>query len=537
MRYKGIVSIALCLALARAAFGADERILLASTGLPQRLAGADSGLVGGDRGGKASVAGAGDWILDNAVSVRGYRGGMDYVLAPAEYRLDLSTDLLLHFESTRPADVAAHYRCAAGSAFAVDTKSALLGRGAARFRGPSSALSLNPLDGALLKGGSRFRDFSIEFWLYPAVSENGEVILEWKSFRRLTGAVETESFSCVVSGGRLAWSFSNFFEKPVLGGGTREELANRVELRAKSPLVPKTWSHHLLRYDGDTGLLEYLVDGVTEATAYATADGHEAGGSGAGGSVFTPAIGADAPLQIGVNYSGLMDEFRMTSASPDRPALTAYGRDPGLVISPVIDLGVGHSRLKSIEAVKKTPGNSSIELSYRISDDWVGWNLDTPEWQPVRSGQSLPSSARGRYVQIRAELFPDGTGKYSPSLSSYLVHFEPDELPPPPARIVAVPGNGRIEIKWSRVPDADVAGYLIYYGSAPGEYYGESAAEGASPIDAGNVISFTLSGLPNGQLVYIVIAAYDAAASPGAAASRAGEFSREVSARPSRTAE
>lgn len=529
--------MALCLALSWAAFAVDERILLASTGLPQRLAGADSGLPGGDRGGRASVGGAGDWLLDNAVSVRGYRGGSDYVLAPDEYRPDLSTDLLLHFESTKPSDVASHYLCSAGGSFALDRKAALLGRAAARFRGSSSTLSLSPLEGALLKGGNRFRDFSIEFWLYPTVAENGEVILEWKSFRRLTGAVETESFSCVISGGRLAWSFSNFFEKPILGGGTRAELANKIELRAKSPLIPKKWSHHLLRFDGDTGLLEYLVDGVTEATAYATADGHEGGGSGAAGSVFTPAVGADAPLQIGVNYSGLMDEFRITNAAQDRPQLTSFGRDPGLVISPVIDLGVGHSRLRSIDATRKTPGNSSIEFSYRISDDWVGWSPDSPEWLPLRPGQALPSSARGRYVQIRAELFPDGTGKYSPSLSSYLVHYEPDELPPPPARVVAIPKNGAIELKWSRVPEADVAGYLVFYGDAPGEYYGTEAVEGASPIDAGNTVSFTLSGIPNGRLIYIVVAAYDAAASPGAAASRAGEFSQEVSARPSRTAE
>lgn len=537
MRYKGIVCLALGLALSGAASALDERILLAP-GLPaRRLAGADSALSGGDKGGLANVASAASWLSDNAVAVRGFKGGTDFVLAPAEYRLDGDTDLLLHFDGARPEDEAAHYGCRPSPSFAIERQRALLGRGAALFKGPASALSLEPGAGALLQSGSRFRDFAIEFWLYPSVAENGEVILEWKSLRKLPKGIEPESLSCVILGGRISWSFNNFFEKPILGGGSRAELATRVELRARSPLVPKAWSHHLLRFDGDTGLLEYLVDGVPEATAYATVDGHEGSGGGAGGGVFAPAIGASAPLVLGVDYSGLMDEFRLTRAPVDKPSLSAYGTDPGLVISPVADLGAGHSRLSSIEVARKTPGDTSIEFSYRVSDDWVGWGLDSPEWIPFRPGQALPETARGRYVQVRAELYPDGRGRSTPSLSSYVLHFEPDELPPPPSRIVATPKNGAIELRWSRVLDSDVAGYLVYYGDVPGEYYGEEAAEGPSPVDAGSSTTITLSGIPNGKLIYIVVAAYDAAAAPGAAAARAGEFSKEVAARPSRTAQ
>ncbi|HSV56850.1 MAG TPA: fibronectin type III domain-containing protein, partial [Magnetospirillaceae bacterium] len=67
--------------------------------------------------------------------------------------------------------------------------------------------------------------------------------------------------------------------------------------------------------------------------------------------------------------------------------------------------------------------------------------------------------------------------------------------------------------------------------SAPGEYHGTDADQGRSPLDVGNVTSVTLTGLRNGRLYYFAVTSYDAVLPR-----RPGEFSREVSARPSRTA-
>ena len=64
---------------------------------------------------------------------------------------------------------------------------------------------------------------------------------------------------------------------------------------------------------------------------------------------------------------------------------------------------------------------------------------------------------------------------------------------------------------------------------------------------AGGATSMTITGVPNGRLLYFAVAAYDgapaviaagvAASSPRRAIQRAGEFSPEASARPSRTAD
>ena len=288
MSHKGICIISLCLLAAVPARALEERIEL---------------LPGQPRAETASTARAiGDWRADGAVLRKGFKGGMDYVVADQVYAPDASVDLLLHFDGASDSDETGNWSLSAGSSFSIDRARALLGGGAGSFRGPDSSLMLSPRPGSIFGkprgGGSGFRDFSIEFWLFPANADNGEVILLWRSLRKLPSGVQAQQLSCVVSGGRLSWSFSGFFVDPVGAKGEGQGAAKAadsgasIELRGLSPLVPRAWSHHLLRFDGDTGLIEYLVDGRPEATAYATASGRE------GGTVFEPAVGAAAPLEF-----------------------------------------------------------------------------------------------------------------------------------------------------------------------------------------------------------------------------------------------
>ncbi len=524
MNYKGICILSLCLLATVPARALEERITL----LP----------------GHATARTVGDWQADGAVLRKGFKGGMDYLVADREYKPDPSVDLLLHFDDISDSDATGNWAASAGPAFSIDRATARLGEGAGDFRGPDSAMTLSPKPSSLFGGNSRFRDFSIEFWLYPANADNGEVILLWRSLRRLPSGVLGQQVSCVISGGRLSWSFSGFFARP--GAAKDSDADSRVELRARSPLIPRAWSHHLVRFDGDTGLVEYLVDGRPEATAYATATGRE------GGTVFEPAIGAAAPLEFCPEYSGLADELRISRGFVDEPSLRPFGPDSAAVVSPVADFGYGHSRLVAVDAEYRTPGMASVEFAYRIADSWAGWSGDTPPWIPLRPGEALPDSVRGRYVQVKAELYPDGSGLASPSLSSITLRFEADPPPPPPARLVAYPKDGAVELHWTKVPAADLAGYLVYYGDRPGEYFGMGADQGPSPIDAGDTTTLRVTGIPDGRLLYFVVAAYDSAPDPDAglpraeagdgvaakdrAEARSGEFSPEAAARPSRTA-
>jgi hypothetical protein len=72
---------------------------------------------------------------------------------------------------------------------------------------------------------------------------------------------------------------------------------------------------------------------------------------------------------------------------------------------------------------------------------------------------------------------------------------------------------------------------VVYYGNSSGDYFGTGALEGPSPVyvRGADISSMTLNGLKNGLLYFIAVAAIDGAEPP-----HIGEFSREITARPSR---
>jgi hypothetical protein len=78
-----------------------------------------------------------------------------------------------------------------------------------------------------------------------------------------------------------------------------------------------------------------------------------------------------------------------------------------------------------------------------------------------------------------------------------------------------------------------VGGYVVYYGTASGEYFGDHAIlEGAvvkPPVNVGNRTAVRIEGLTNGALYYFAVAAYSTA---GGGWSEPGGFSREAAARP-----
>jgi hypothetical protein len=74
---------------------------------------------------------------------------------------------------------------------------------------------------------------------------------------------------------------------------------------------------------------------------------------------------------------------------------------------------------------------------------------------------------------------------------------------------------GSIPLAWNPVPDADVAGYRVYHGTAPGSY--------TQSVDVGNVTSTTLSGLADCTVHYVSVKAYDT--SGNLSASYAGSIS------------
>lgn len=558
-----LLLVYLLFAISVSLFGVGEKTLSIGGSAAWRLAESRSGIIEMDKLRPHPVL---------ALAVGGNSPGGSGANAGYDHAMDMS----LSFDEGRAdlfADSTGHYRIisAAGAGLsAADIRWARAGNGAALFSvaaapigsafpialgsaGSAGPLALEACDrDALFAAGRHIRDFSLEFWLYPLNMENGEQILSWTSsmpaqkFSARTASREyfSQKIQCAAVKNKLQWTFQNFFSAP---GG---EKHINLTLTGDSTVVPKTWSHHLIRFDSDTGLLEYLVNGKVETIVYASSTGGE------GGEVYTPVIGEGGSFVLGGRFSGLMDEFKIRGGSSE-PGLQKYAPRGGRMETRVIDLGERSSGILKLEASGgrialagrsvrneyagqgdfRFTDNSAIQFFIRTADNPYRWT--DADWRPVMPGTALPAGLNGRYVQLAAVFYPSGDGETSPYLEELRIVYRPDEPPLPPARLMAVAADGAVELSWRNSPSADTSGYLVYYGLARGEYFGESAVIGASPIDAGKRTGLRIEGLENGVVYYFAVAAYKGnPADPLRDTSlNVGEFSREESARPLRMAE
>jgi hypothetical protein len=461
-------------------------------------------------------------------------------------------DMIISFDEGRPdlfADHTGNYRVnAAASLRAADRRWAKEGTGAAHFSGEGEpGLTIFPRKpDALLAPGRPVKDFSIEFWLYPFNADHGEQILSWTSVRQAaSGASVYQRIEGMFIKNRLHWTFTEFFSNP---GDT---LHPALSLNSIAPLVPQTWSHHLIRFDSDTGIVEYLVNGKLEGTVYATSTGRE------GGDVYRPVIGREGQLVLGRHYTGIMDEFRTYSRYIETPSLNRYPREGGRVETRFLDLGERNTDILKVEALGGRfsaagasgsggriyheyagTGNflfsdsSALQLFIRAGNNPYSWTNDESEWFPVTPRGELPETLRGRFIQLAAVFYPSGDGETTPYLDEIRVLYKPNEPPLPPALVSAAARNGAVDLSWRANPDPKVGGYLIYYGNSAGEYFGDDAILGPSPINVGKRTSIRLDGLQNGSLYFFSVAAYNLSEDD-----LPGPFSREVSARPLRMME
>jgi hypothetical protein len=381
--------------------------------------------------------------------------------------------------------------------------------------------------------------------------ENGEQVLAWTSSKPDgRGGRITQRIECEAVKNRLQWTFLDLFSSADGTGGKTVSLTGSV-------VLPRAWSHHLIRFNADLGLLEYLVDGRLEALDYTTSSGRE------GGNVYVPVIGEAGRFILGGRLAGIIDEFRIYSLYLESPKLAKYPLEGGRIESRTLDLGGRRSRVLKIEALggwisgghnsRSLPENvyaentslrfadhSEIQVFVRANDTPYNWN-DIP-WVPVELGADLSANLSGgdlsgRYLQVAAAFYPSGDGETTPYLDELRISYRTAEPPQPPAQLSAIARNGAVELSWKASPGRDVGGYLIYYGTSSGEYFGDHAILGGtavlpvvkSPVNVGNRTAVRIEGLKNGTLYYFAVAAYSAADGEWP---EPGVFSREAAARP-----
>jgi hypothetical protein len=471
--------------------------------------------------------------------------------------LSAAQDLVLSFDEGNPdrfTDRTGHYSLSAASGIdAADQRWAHSGSGAALFsintdpaqRGEGPLVIIPRNGDALFAPGREIRDFTIEFWLYPLYMENGEQILSWTAAGQ-GGMSGLQRIQCTASKNRLQWTFQNFFSLP------DNSRSLNLSVRSSSAVTPRTWSHHLIRFDSTTGLFEYLLNGRLESVTYATASGRE------GGEIYTPAVGTGGSLVLGSRFAGLMDEFSIHGAYIESPELVKYANQGGRLETRPLDLGERNSSILKVEAFGgrtsingntfrgtiqneyngagtfSFPDDSALQFFIRTADSPYGWNnLSDADaeasWIPFEPGTELAPAVRGRYVQLAAVFYPSGDGETTPYLDEIRIRYRPDTPPNPPSSIAAIARDGAVDLSWKAGSDADTAGYMVYYGTSRGEYFGTDAIIGASPVDVGKQTSLRIDGLKNGVLYYFAVSVYDQLGP-----THSGEFSREVSARPLR---
>jgi hypothetical protein len=472
--------------------------------------------------GKASLWGEMQ-TLEGVSAVPGRWGFQDLALTSGEYAPDGATELLLHFNAPGTADATGSYALDGSPPLLTDSVTAL-GGGSAAFTGDERAVGFQARRDAMFSPGAVWGDFAIEFWLYPATLSNGESIIAWTGVSREDAGqgakLLSQSLQCVVRDRRLVWDFQNLFALP-----TGERLP--VMLRGTRQLLPRMWHHHLLRFDAREGLLEYRLDGLPEAILHTTDTGTESG------SIAVPKVGLAhaAPVTLGRGFTGFLDEVRISRRAVDDPVISRFLGKTGSAVSRILDLGFSSTRIARIEAVASTPADTTVEYYYKTADTWNGKQLlgGPTDWVPFTPGTDFKDTLKARYIQLRVELYPDGSRALSPRVSALTVVYEPNPPPAPPAGLMATAGNGRVTLTWRAVNDLGVKGYLVYYGGAPHNFLGSGATQGESPIDAGTATTIVIDGLENGSLYYFAVTAYDSSVPR-----QQSDFGPEVSARPSR---
>ena len=439
-------------------------------------------------------------------------------LATNSFENDSDTDLLIDFENPACPIAAGNYEIVYNNLKLSNQTIMEKSAGLCRNMG---GMNIMGKPGAFFGTKGVQGSFTIEFWLCPSIAENGEVVLDWESSKTQKGQLIYQLMNCSFNKGHLEWNFTNFFE------GYAEET---VTLAGSTKIIPDVWAHHAVTYDCETGILEYLVNGVTEDIIYITSNGKESG------QIYLVYLGEESELQFCKEYTGKIDEIRILRRPYSEPDYQSaenagkigrmlYAPKGGRFITKPIVVSTG-SQLTRFVAEMAVPSQTEVCYYVRSGDNYFNWSSTYPEWKPVVSGEEI-KDVKGMYFQIACDLYPDGNGSVSPSITQINLEFEELPLPNPPFTVKAQAGNGSVTLSWSCSVDNTTGGYYIYYGTRPGEYLGRFAAEGNSPINVGNTTSYKITGLENGKIYYFAIASWSALDDR-----IVGPLSKEVYARP-----
>lgn len=449
-----------------------------------------------ETGGSISFPRVADRLLENASVSAGPGGKAVYMIKDLTYRGTSDpfiTDIVLSF-NTPPArllrDDTGHYRIPRRD-YNFVTGRGTLGSGGAEFFKRGQGITVQTVKNAWLGTCDDLGSFTIEFRFMPYDLHDGSTLLSRVGhFSGVRRGIEI-----FFAGGRIVAGLYGIFDRP-------GRKSHDVIMSGGRSITKMKWHHFSLSFDRMSGKLVKSLDGQEDEVVYVTEGGEPFNG------VYAPSFGYRAgdgrlrcvdapPALIGADYSGLLDEFRISYRQieelEERTAL-AYrtyhstgmiGRIPfnveGVVTSPVYRFEGTGTKVTEFRWKDELPRDTFIWMEFRIYDRLFREGDRTLKWYRIINGQKKiylvrtesGEYLRGKYYQWRAHLISSPEGARSPRLTEIELDYRPDPPPAVPRFLEATAGeDGSIILTWRKNRDHDILGYRIYYGTRRGVYDG-----------------------------------------------------------------
>lgn len=453
----------------------------------------------------------------------GAAGEEEITIRDAVHHMDEDTDLLLSFDDGR-ADVQGAYQLISFQGYLQKDLHAL-GNGAVVFLDSSAGMVLEPRQGSMFQPGTYLGAFSIEFWFYSGAPREGGEVLAWQGSSWIGTEPLFQKILVSLQDRRLTWNLENFFVRGEIGDQTDGFTGLPVVLRQRRELIPRTWSHHLLRYNPDRSVLEYLVNGVPESVVHVTDTGDQTG------TPFNPYVGelSEPAVRIGQYLNGAVDEFRIsrTWREPDQSRTGDLER--GRLIYRPLDLYYPGARVQGAQVEGRTPGATEIRTYFFLSDYLEDPGFSDPRWQllDVQGGLKEVSedprpAYRGRFLYTMVELLPDGVRENKPGLRSLSVEYRTDPVPPAPQGVRVSNTEDGVLLEWNPVLRGNPEGYMVFFGTGPDTYFDQNPRR----VEQGN--QALIQGLQPGRVYYFRVGSYNYSNNPQRGAHIPLELSSEV---------
>lgn len=423
-----------------------------------------------------------DFHLRNINTVTGEGGRTVLKLSQNEYIPNPNTDLLVHFNNNFKDEVGNY--SVTNQYNNISSVEKKLGSGSSFYLKDKGIIFSSNGD-TIFSPGRVVGDFTIEFWAFQTIISEDTTLFSWKGVNKVESEFIPQKIKCFIEDRNIKWEFENLFIPVDFSKYT-------LKLKSKSRLIPNEWNHYLIRYKSDTGLIEFLLNGIPESVAYSTSTEEESN------TVFPPYIGnfSKNEIYIGERLRGFIDELRISESFIEQPNLTKY-RSTGSFNTSVIDINSEPVIIENIIINEKLELETATKYMFRVSDIPFLANNNIIEWMELNT---LTDDNIGRYIQVRGDFFSNGNTDFSPRLENVEIQWSKIPNPPAPKIVISTPEKGNIKIEWNPVKHFDIDGYYLYFGEKNNNY--------TEMIDVGKKTSYTVEELEPNKIYYFSIRSY-----------------------------